>query len=257
MTLSNGEDGRLLAYCHGGHQFDELLPALVPYGLLDSDDDTDFASVDNSAVCRRDEAARIAQACYIHSLGNVDERIEVYRRSRGITITSPILRFSEQAPHRLVGRRPALLAPFVDVHGQLTAVHMTFMKHDGSGKADLPKEFQRECRGVVRGAAIRLMAHDPARALVLGEGIESTMAAAEIFGLPGWAAGSAGGLKTIELPPDVQQIVIAADHDESGCSQRNAIEATRRWEAEGRTVRIVMPKTLGDDFNDVLVKRRG
>ena len=73
---------------------------------------------------------------------------------------------------------------------------------------------------------------------------------------PGWSAVFAGGLKTIELPPDVRRIIIAADNDVSGAGQRNALAAYDRWTAEGRSVRIKTPPDIGDDFNDVLIKRR-
>ena len=39
LSLSDGEDGRLLAFCFGGCEFDEIMLALVEYGLLDDDDE--------------------------------------------------------------------------------------------------------------------------------------------------------------------------------------------------------------------------
>ena len=54
--------------------------------------------------------------------------------------------------------------------------------------------------------------------------------------------------------PSVRRIIIAADNDESGVGQRNALAAYDRWTAEGRSVRIVAPPVVGDDFNDVLLK---
>ena len=134
-----------------------------------------------------------------------------------------------------------MLAPVVDVDGEQIGVHMTFLRSDGAGKADLPKEFQRECRGVIHGGAIRLIPFDPGVELILSESVETSLAAAEIFDLPCWSAVYAGGLKTIELPPDVRRIIIAADNDVSGAGQRNALAAYDRWTAEGREVRIKMP----------------
>ena len=148
-----------------------------------------------------------------------------------------------------------MLAPVVNVSGEQTGVHMTYLRRDGGGKADLPKEFQRECRGVIHGGAIRLADHNPDAELIVGEGIESTLSAMQIFGLPGWSAVFAGGLKTVELPPTVRRIIIAADNDASGAGQRNALAAYDRWTAEGRAVRIKTPPDVGDDFNDVLDAR--
>ena len=257
LSLSDGEDGSLLAFCFGGCEFDQVMSALVGYGLLDGDDDSDNPLTPRPAAARIAQTVeRIAQAGEIYTGGVQDERIRIYLRSRSIKRTSPILRFSEHAPHRLSARFPAMLAPVVDVSGEQTGVHMTFLRHNGSGKADLPKEFQRESRGVLRGGAIRLAAHDPDAALIIGEGIESTLSAMQIFGLAGWSAVFAGGLKTMELPPNVRSIVIAADNDAGGAGQRNALDAYDRWTAEGRSVWIKTPPDIGDDFNDVLTKRR-
>jgi putative DNA primase/helicase len=78
----------------------------------------------------------------------------------------------------------------------------------------------------------------------------------ELFGRAGWAAVYAGGLKTMELPSHVLRVIIAADNDASGVGQRNALAAYDRWTAEGRSVRIMCPPIAGEDFNDVLIKRR-
>jgi hypothetical protein len=253
-SFCDGADGRLLAFCFGGCTFDEIMSALVEYGLLDDDDDDDLHVSRRVTVCQRDVAERIAHARQIYDSGAWDERIAVYLRSRGIHLISPVLRFTEHAPHRLGAHLPAMLAPVVDVNGVQTGVHMTFLKKDGSGKADLPKEYQRESRGVVRGGAIRLLPFNPDVGLIVGEGVESCLAAAEIFARPCWAAVSAAGLCSVVLPPDVLRVIIAADNDASGAGQRAALAAYDRWRAEGRSVRIVAPPVVGDDFNDALNK---
>ena len=154
-----------------------------------------------SSVCQPDPA-RIARAREIYASGVQDKRVAIYLRSRSIKLTPPILRFLDTAPHRLGARFPAMLAPVVNVSGEQTGVHLTYLRPDGANKVDLPKEFQRESRGAIRGGAIRLAEHVPGTALVIGEGIESTLSAMQIFDLPGWSAVFAGGLKTIELPLD-------------------------------------------------------
>ena len=254
LSFCDGADGRLLAFCFGGCAFDEIMSALVEYGLLDDDDDDDLHVSRGVTVCQRDNTERIAHARQIYDSGGWDERIAVYLCSRGIHLTSPVLRFSEQAPHRLGARLPAMLAPIVDVDGEQIGVHLTYLRRDGSGKAELTKEYQRECRGLIRGGAIRLLPFNSDFALLVSEGVESGLAASELFGLPCWSAVYAGGLCSLVLPPEVRRIVIAADNDASGVGQRNALAAYDRWTAEGRSVRIVAPPVVGDDFNDVLLK---
>jgi putative DNA primase/helicase len=255
LSLSDGQDGRLLAFCFGGCDFNEIVPALVEYGLLDDDGDASHVSR-RVTVCPRDGAERIAHARQIYDSGVWDERIAIYLHSREIWLTSPVLRFQEQAPHRLGARLPAMLAPVVNVTGEQIGVHLTYLRRDGGGKATLPKEYQRECRGVIHGGAIRLAEHDPDAELVVGEGVESTFSAMQLFCRAGWAAVYAGGLKTMELPPDVRRIIIAADNDASGAGQRNALAAYDRWTAEGRSARIKTPPAVGTDFNDLLLAAR-
>jgi phage/plasmid primase-like uncharacterized protein len=253
--LSDGEDGRLLVFCFGGCEFNEIMPALVEYGLLDDGDgDSDVSR--RVIVCPPDGAERIAHARQIYDGGVWDERIAVYLHSRGIRLTSPVLRFQEQAPHRLGARLPAVLAPVVNVSGEQIGVHLTYLRRDGGGKATLRKEYQRECRGVIHGGAIRLEEHDPDSELVVAEGIETTFSAMQLFGRAGWAAVHAGGLKTLDLPSAVRDIIIAADNDASGAGQRNALAAYDRWRAEGRQVRIKTPPAIGTDFNDLLLAAR-
>jgi hypothetical protein len=111
LSFCDGADGKLLAFCFGGCAFDEIMSALVEYGLLDDDDDDDLHVSRNVTVCQRDNTERIAHARHIYDSGGWDERIAVYLCSRGIHRTSPVLRFSEQAPHRLGARLPAIVGP--------------------------------------------------------------------------------------------------------------------------------------------------
>jgi hypothetical protein len=255
LSLCDTEDGKLLAYCFGGCDYNDVLSALVEYGLLE--DGADFPhhvrSLDANASdeLHRIETARWIYDCCASAAGTL---VETYLRSRHITINvPPILRFRTYH-HRIGVNFPAMVAPVVNIDGELVGTHATFLRPDGNGKAPLPKDLQRECRGVVSGGTIRLAAHDAGQELLVGEGLESTMSAAEIFGLPAWSAVSAGGLRILELPSAVRRLCIAADNDDAG--RNTAVIAARRWKTEGRAVRIVLPAVIGDDFNDVLAKRR-
>jgi hypothetical protein len=249
LFLADGEDGKLLTHCLGGCSHNAIMAALVPYGLLNGDDGGLEASPP-APVRPGPDPAKIARARELYESASEDERVAVYLRSRGISLTSPVLRFLEQAPHRLGIRLPAMLAPIVNVAGEQTGVHLTFLTRDGLSKADLPKEFQRETRGSIRGGAIRLAAYAPGGELLTGEGVETVASAMEIFGLPGWASVYAGGLKTLELPHDVRRILIAADRDAAG--RQCALAARDRWVMEGREVVVKVPPVDGQDFNDVL-----
>lgn len=89
---------------------------------------------------------------------------------------------------------------------------------------------------------------------MLGEGIETCLAAMQATALPAWAALSTSGLVRLRLPPGVRSIVILADNDASGAGQRAAYDAAQRWLAEGRSVRIAIPLEPGTDFADILLR---
>jgi DNA primase len=87
---------------------------------------------------------------------------------------------------------------------------------------------------------------------MIAEGLETALSAMQATGLATWAALSTSGLRTLELPANVRNVVVLADGDEAG--EAAAREAARRWNGEGRRVRIARPPR-GLDFNDVLAGR--
>ena len=162
---------------------------------------------------------------------------------------APLL-YLANAKHPTSRRLPCMLALLHDLAGELVAVHRTFLAPGGTGKAAV--EPVRMTLGDVRGAAVQL--YPAAPHLVVAEGIETALAAAELLGLPAWAATSAGNLgDAMALPPEVREVTIAADNDPPG--RRAAKNAAARWRAEGRAVRVAMPDKPGADFNDVLRER--
>jgi hypothetical protein len=243
LSLWRTESGRSRARCFGGCDESEIL-AVEAWG----EDDLPIVA----RPSRADDQQRIERARRDYQATKDDPAIGIYLRSRAIMISSSILHFSLSFPHRLGIAYPAMVAPVVDIAGEQTGVHATYLRPDFKGKVDLPKEYQRETRGVIGSSAIRLARHDPRYALLIGEGVETTLSAMQLFGLPGWSAINAGGLKTIDVPLEVRNIIVVADHDLSGRGPCNALMARDRWRAEDRRVKIAMPKRPGDDFNDVL-----
>jgi hypothetical protein len=89
--------------------------------------------------------------------------------------------------------------------------------------------------GPVKGNACRLFpAVGPE--LVVAEGVEDALAAAELHGMPAWAALSAGNMAALVLPARFRRVLILADRDEAGL--RDAWELARRLRAEGRDAAV-------------------
>jgi putative DNA primase/helicase len=132
--------------------------------------------------------------------------------------------------------------------GTPVAIHRTFLAIDGAGKApvDKPKMMLGPCRG----GAVRLA--DASDVLMVGEGIETCLAAMQATGRPAWAALSTSGMRTLNLPKGVGNIIVLADADDGG--EAAALDCATRWKREGRRVRIARPPK-GLDFNDMLMGR--
>ena len=195
---------------------------------------------------RRDAALAIWQAAEPAS-GTL---VEAYLASRGLyTPPQDALRFHSGLKHPLGDVWPAMVALVTQgVDGRPLAVHRTFLACDGRGKA--PVMPQKMMLGPCRGGAVRLGL--PRDVLMVGEGIETCLAAMQSSGHPAWAALSTSGLRSLDLPEDVRDVIVLADGDQPGEAAARA--GAQRWVRQGRRVRIARPPA-GLDFNDLLLGR--
>ena len=176
--------------------------------------------------------------------------VETYLASRGLHAPTPTrLRFHAGLRYPSGGLWPAMVARVTrGADDAPLGIHRTFLARDGNGKA--PVEPQRMMLGPCRGGAVRLgMPND---VLMVGEGIETCLAATQATGQPAWAALSTSGMRSLDLPTDVHDVIVLADGDEAG--EAAARDCALRWKREGRRVRIARPPQ-GLDFNDVLLGR--
>jgi hypothetical protein len=102
--------------------------------------------------------------------------------------------------------------------------------------------------GPCRGGAVRL--GPSGDVLMVGEGIETCLAAMQAAGHAAWAALSTSGLRALDLPCNVRDVIVLADGDDPG--EAAAQECAWRWKRDERCVRIARPPR-GKDFNDLLV----
>jgi len=200
----------------------------------------------------RDDGKRINAALTIWQSTNVacGTPVETYLRSRRVSIPPPPdLRFHVGLKHPSGNIWPAMVALVTrGVDAVPLAIHRTFLDHGGTSKA--PVEPQKMTLGPGRSGAVRLA--PPSGLLMVGEGIETCLAAMQETGHPAWAALSTSGLRSLDLPNEVRNIIVLADGD--GPGEAAAQDCGRRWKREGRRVRIARPPR-GLDFNDLLLGR--
>src|SRR5574340_363551 len=99
-------------------------------------------------------------------------------------------------------------------------VHLTYLKDGKKAEVQTQKVMYAVEDGALNGSAIRL--HEAGETLLIAEGIETALSAAEIFGLPAGAAMNAGLLERVNGPYFVKHVVICADNDDNFVGQAAA-----------------------------------
>jgi DNA primase len=254
LAINAGKNGKVLVRCHAGCDQRDVIAALAERGLWDATGKrpVGIAGRHRKTLVREPDPdakvrTEVALAIWRASQDIAGSLAETYLQSRGLAPSPmPTLRFHPGLKHASGGIWPAMVA--IVVHGETGeafAVHRTFLARDGQGKApvDPPKMMLGPCRGGV----VRL--GEPGDVLMVGEGIETCLAAMQATGKPAWAALSTSGLRSLDLPRKIAKVIVLADGDEPG--EAAAQDCARRWQREGRSVRIARPPN-GMDFNDLL-----
>jgi putative DNA primase/helicase len=254
LSIRDADCGKVLVHCHTGCDQKLVIAALRGLGLWPNDRPRPLPGMVRRAPveykpdpgdARRSEAALAIWGSAKRAQGT---RVEAYLASRGIHLAAPVaLRFHPGLRHSSGGIWPAMVALVTRGHnGKPLAIHRTYLARDGIGKA--PVMPQKMMFGPCRGGAVRLAT--PRDVLMVGEGIETCLAAMQATGHPAWAALSTSGLRALDLPGSVREVIILADGDDPG--EKAACDAALRWMREGRCVRIARPPR-GADFNDTLI----
>jgi putative DNA primase/helicase len=254
LSIRKTGEGKILVHCFAGCDQRRVISALRSRGLWKEGGPRRFVraaatrvAVNDRPVGRDARRTEAALAIWQTTMPAAGTLVETYLAQRGLYCpVPPTLRFHPGLRHPTGGIWPAMVALITDgVSGMPLAIHRTFIAPNGAGKA--PVEPQKMMLGPCRGGAARLgVASD---ALMVGEGIETCLAAMQATGTPTWAALSTSGLRALELPTTVRDVIVLADGDDPG--EAAAQDCARRWKREVRRVRIARPPQ-GMDFNDLL-----
>jgi hypothetical protein len=143
-------------------------------------------------------------------------------------------------------RRPALLAGVCDPEGGLTAVEITYLDADG-GRSRSARPARKLVGVLPAGSAVRLA--PAAEAMVVGEGVFTTLSAMRRFGRPGWALLSTGNLRRWAPPPGVRRVFVAGDRGPEG--ERSAAVLRDRLVEAGVEAEVALPPVGCGDWNDL------
>lgn len=251
LTLKDGHRGLVLHCKKSECSFTEVLRAAGVAGKRRREDESPRSSAraGNSAT-----TSGYAEKLWQESAPIGGTPAEVYLREvRKIEGTVPAtLRYNPRTWHGPTRRNlPALIARIEGCAG--FAVQRTYLRPDGSGKADLPE--QKMMLGKAAGGHVSLQSGPDA--LVIAEGIETALSLPSLFDIGSatlWAALTAANLRAFSLPAVPGHLVVATDGDEAGRRAGDALltRAVRLgWSVE------MKPAPDGRDWNDVLIEQAG
>lgn len=146
-------------------------------------------------------------------------------------------------------RHPGLVAEVRDLAGELVSVHVTYL--DGGKK--IPVTDARKILSPVtgrEGCAVQLL---PAgEALGIAEGIETSLSASVLNGVPVWAALNTSLLAKFQPPAGVTTLRIYADRDCPGLEAAGRLMESLQGQVR---LELRLPPAPHKDFNDLLVSR--
>lgn len=181
--------------------------------------------------------------------------VQKYLTKRNIGEYIPAsIRYLPNHSHKITGSNWPCMLSAITIWPQTkaTALHRTYLRSDGSGKA--PIEPNKMMLGKASGGAV--VVAKSTDQLILSEGIETALSTHKLvnqnmqYGI--WAVLSASGYVNLVLPPlpFAATIIIAADNDLAGV--KAARQAAEKWTKAGRKVKIALPP-VNQDFNDLLM----
>jgi putative DNA primase/helicase len=148
---------------------------------------------------------------------------------------------------------PAMMAHMVGPDGAASTVHITYLTPEGE-KADVPMVRKLAPGKVPDGGAVRLAATNGGDTLGIAEGIETALAAMQLFDVPVWATLNAGNLLKWEPPAHVRNVLIFGDNDAHKLftGQAAAFALAAKLAAAGVNVDVRIPDLKGHDWADML-----
>jgi putative DNA primase/helicase len=198
---------------------------------------------------------RVARAC--EALGDRITPVRQYLHSRSLR-PSILTQMVASQPYWEDGKRegvyPAMVHLVVNPEGEAATYHVTYLTERGE-KA--PVSNPRKLMTPVcdwKGGAVRLF---PAAPIIgIAEGIETALAAKELFGVPTWAAINAGNLEAFAPPAGTELVHIFADNDASYTGQAAAYALAKRLVTRDRIMAVVhVPSVTDTDFADEFEER--
>ncbi|RZZ81421.1 toprim domain-containing protein [Pseudoxanthomonas winnipegensis] len=210
------------------------------------------ADVEEAKAKAQARIKRIAQAS---STPSPKDDVGEYLAGRGLALPPQGLAVAPLDYYengRSQGNYPTMVASIRGVDGKVQTLHLTYLQGGKKAPVRCPRKI---VSGYEPGSAIRLF--PAAEHLGVAEGIETALAANQLFDLPTWALANEGNLRRFRPPPETKRVSIFADRDPSFAGQAAAYSLAQDLTRAGVECDVFVPPLLGkSDWNDVLLERR-
>ncbi len=208
----------------------------------------------SASVTKMDEAEKLANLNRVWLEAKpLDGENEARRYLVGRGLNLSELRLSELRFHPALYHHeaqqnfPALLSRISDTAGTGLSIHRTYLLNGKKAPVDQPKKIMPG--KPLSGGSIQLFQHG--NYLGIAEGLETAIAAQNLFKAPVWSCLSSGGIESFKPPVGVKEIEIFADNDQNYAGQKSAFVCANRLHREGFMVKVSIPPIEGD-WLDVL-----
>ncbi len=151
----------------------------------------------------------------------------------------------------VLGTFPVMLATVTDAAGRAVSIHRTYLQNARKAPVPAPKKLMQGLP--LPSAAIRLT--PVSRTVGIAEGIETALAATELFEVPVWSCISTSGIESFEPPAGLEHVIVFGDHDANYAGQAAAYRAAHRLALKGYEVEVVIPPTVGDWLDELNSRR--
>ncbi len=186
--------------------------------------------------------------------------VDLYLKGRGLTEIPPILQTHPRLTYwevipgqqpRAAGVYPAMITMYRAPDGTAITIQVQYVL---DGKKAPVKASRKTLAGVGKmpGGAVRLWPAEDT--LVVAEGVETAIAAYERLRVPSWATLSADRMSDFKWPQGLRELRIVADNDLNFTGQAAAYTLARRAALAGLDVKVILPRTPGEDFLDEMIR---
>jgi hypothetical protein len=255
--------GEVAFNCMGGCKYPVVVAALERLGLPVTNTSSPEertarkAASDAHRTSGMLAARELFSTCYpIEASGAVDR----YLKSRRLDLDEHEKRFLLEAPDPSVRNGKLFVGLIVDLSTlfdeAITLVGVQALPVDAGGKAALGRNGKkwRQITGTLRGCGVPIGRPSLDGRIVVGEGIETVLAAKRLLDMPfGIASLSSSNMPALKLPKGTTSVMISADNDPAGAEAANA--AMRLWSRDVK-MRAVVWGNRGDDAASEWIKRQ-